>query len=85
MGVNPDIHGTASIDFMWPAGGRVVEVCDSVEALSIRNEMKQVGLGRSATLFGNIDKDIVDVVLEMEFGDLRYLGALTDDPLPRIC
>lgn len=65
--------------------GRVVVICDSTEASNILGVMKQVEIAEGAALIGYLDKDIVDVVLETEFGGQRYLEELTDDPLPRIC
>lgn len=87
--VRPQVRGLCELLGLDPlylaCEGRVVVVCDSAEASGILSVMKQVDVSQNAALIGYIDKDIVDVVLETEFGGARYLDKLTDDPLPRIC
>ena len=87
--VHPQVRGLCELLGLDPlylaCEGRIVVVCDPAEASSILSVMKEVEIAESAALIGYIDKNIVGVVLETEFGGSRYLEELSDDPLPRIC
>lgn len=41
--------------------------------------------GKDATIIGNVDADLKQVVLQTPIGGERILEELEDDPLPRIC
>lgn len=65
--------------------GRVVAFIDPSEASGLLQSWKKMEQGKDATIIGNVDADLKQVVLQTPIGGERILEELEDDPLPRIC
>ena len=65
--------------------GRVVATVDPEQAQQVLEIWQALPDGKNAAIFGTIDADLSQVILETELGGERFLEELEDDPLPRIC
>ena len=65
--------------------GRVVAIVEPSIAELVLEKWRALPDGRDAAIFGTIDADLSQVVLETDLGGERFLEELEDDPLPRIC
>jgi len=65
--------------------GRVVAIVDPAQAEQVLAKWQALPDGANAAIFGKIDANLSQVVLETDLGGERFLEELEDDPLPRIC
>jgi len=65
--------------------GRVVAIVDPAQAEQVLAKWQALPDGANAAIFGKIDTNLSQVVLETDLGGERILEELEDDPLPRIC
>jgi hydrogenase expression/formation protein HypE len=65
--------------------GRVIAIVEPSSAEQVLAKWQALAEGSNATIFGKIDANLAQVVLETDLGGERILEELEDDPLPRIC
>jgi hydrogenase expression/formation protein HypE len=65
--------------------GRVVAIVAPDQAAKVLETWQALPKGDKAAIFGKIDADLSQVVLQTDLGGERILEELEDDPLPRIC
>jgi hydrogenase expression/formation protein HypE len=66
--------------------GKLVAICDSVDAPRLLAAMRAHPLGADAAVIGEVTRDDhYFVQLETAFGGRRIVDWLASDPLPRIC
>jgi len=66
--------------------GKVLMVVSKEETAHVLRLLNDYPLGRDAAVIGHLSGDHAGkVVLRTETGGKRFIGALTGDPLPRIC
>jgi len=65
--------------------GRVIAIVDPDQAQQVLEKWQALPDGRNAAIFGKIDANLSQVVLQTDLGGERILEELEDDPLPRIC
>ena len=65
--------------------GRVVAFIKASQASDLLLAWQQLDEGKNASIIGEVDKNLNQVVMQTELGGERILEELEDDPLPRIC
>jgi len=65
--------------------GRVIAIVAPGQAQQVLAKWQALPNGSGASIFGKIDADLSQVILETDLGGERFLEELEDDPLPRIC
>ena len=65
--------------------GRVVAFINASQASDLLLAWQQLDEGKNASIIGEVDKNLNQVVMQTELGGERILEELEDDPLPRIC